>query len=247
MFGGIATTHAALLYVTPSTTTISKDATFTVTVRTDTEGQSINVAEATVSFPSDKLKIVKATPGSTFSIQSPGAPRISKNQVFFSAGIPTPGYTGKSGVVGTITFKAIAPGAAMIRVDSGKILLNDGKATDALVQRASATITVKDMPLPQQPETPVIEPIQQVEEMPIEQPEEVIIPTPSETTQVSVQEVPKSDVVTTITIRVKDLIRVIYILAILLGIFIVISLYLFVSNINLKHKYKQVRELGSTS
>lgn len=228
------------MYVTPSTTTITKDSTFTVTVRADTEGQSINVAEATVSFPSDKLAIVKATPGSTFPIQSPGSPKISKNQVFFSAGIPTPGYTGKNGIVGTITFRAIAPGAAMLKVESGKILLNDGKATDAFVQKASATINVKDVS-PTQPSVPVQPAPEYIEE---EIPEEVITPTLPPPTQVSVQEPNQSDVVTTITIRVKDLVRIVYVLAILLGIFIIISLYLFVTNINLRHKNKSLREMS---
>lgn len=227
------------MYVTPSTTTINKDATFTVTVRTDTEGQSINVAEAMVSFPSDKLAVVRATPGGTFSIQTPGSPRITKNQVFFSAGIPTPGYNGKNGVLGTITFRAIAPGAAMIKVESGKILLNDGKATDALVQKASATINVKDV-IPTQPSVPAQPEPEYIEE---EIFEEVIAPTLPAPTEVSVQE-KESDVVTTITIRVKDLVRIVYILAILLGIFIIISLYLFVTNINLRHKNKSLREMS---
>lgn len=196
-----------------------------------------------VSFPSDKLVIVKATPGATFSIQSPGSPKVTKNQVFFSAGIPTPGYNGKSGVLGTITFKAISPGAAMIKVESGKMLLNDGRATDALVQKASATINVKDKQLtPGEPTIPVLPPDEIMVEEPA--PEDIVLPTLPAPTQVAVQESTQSDVVTTITIRVKDLVRIIYILAALLGIFIVIALYLFVSNINLRHKNKEMREMS---
>lgn len=196
-----------------------------------------------VSFPSDKLVIVKATPGATFSIQSPGSPKITKNQVFFSAGIPTPGYNGKSGVLGTITFKAIAPGAAMIKVESGKMLLNDGRATDALVQKASATINVKDKEFsPTDPAFPVAQPDEVMTEEPASQ--EVILPTLPAPTEVAVEEGGQSDVVTTITIRVKDLVRIIYILAVLLGITIVIALYLFVTNINLRHKNKEMREMS---
>lgn len=216
-----------------------------MSVRADTEGQSINVAEAMVSFPSDKLAIVKATPGATFSIQSPGSPRVTKNQVFFSAGIPTPGYNGKSGVIGTITFRAIAPGSAMLKVESGKMLLNDGNATDALVQKASATINVKEKNVaPSDPGIPTTQPDETIVEEPIPQ-QDIITPTFPAPTEVAVQQQSGStDVVTTITIRVKDLIRIIYVLAILLGIFIVIALYLFVSNINLKHKNKSLREMS---
>lgn len=232
---------AASLYLTPSATRIEKGATFTVAVKVDTQGKTINVVEATMGFPSDKLAIVKVTPSATFSIQSPGSPRITKSQVAFSSGIPSPGYLGQSGTIGTVTFRALAPGTVTLSVDSGQVLLNDGLATTIQTQKKNSTITIVGTTAPiVEPVIPVVQENDLIIEEPVPEP---IIPAPVPAEVVSEVKT-GGDVVTTITIRVKDLVRIIYVLAILLGIFIIISLYLFVTNINLRHKNKEMREMS---
>lgn len=229
--------------LTPSASKIEKGATFTVAVKVDTQGQTINVVEATLGFPADKLAIVKVTPSASFTIQSPGSPRITKSQVAFSSGIPSPGYSGQSGTVGTVTFRALAPGVVTLSVDSGQVLLNDGMATTVQVQKKNSSVTIVSAPTPT-PTPESIIPVVQENDLIVEQPvPEIAVPAPVATEVVSEVKT-GGDVVTTITIRVKDLVRIIYVLAILLGIFIIISLYLFVTNINLRHKNKEMREMS---
>ena len=161
------TAFAALLYITPVSASIPLGATFSVTIKVDTQGPSINTVESTVSFSADKLALLSVNQGSTFPMQTPGSLVQTGNTVFFSEGVPSPGYAGGSGVVGRLTFKAIGEGDANISVDSGKVLLNDGFATDALSGMAGSKITVTvastkvDQPTTQAPVVPVnnIQPI----------------------------------------------------------------------------------------
>ena len=153
-----STALAATLYVTPLAASVPDGSTFSVTVKTDTGGQPVNTVEANVSFDSSKLEILSVTPGSTFTLQTPGSPSHTDSTASFSEGIPSPGYNGSAGIVGRITFKAIAEGSATISVDSGQVLLNDGNATDALSGESGSTITVTVAPAatatPAQPATP---------------------------------------------------------------------------------------------
>ena len=137
---------AATLYVTPLSASIPEGATFSVTVKTDTQGQPVNTVEANVSFDSSKLEILSVTPGATFTLNTPGSPSHTDSTAYFSEGIPSPGYTGSAGIVGRITFKAIAQGDASISVSSGQVLLNDGNATDAYSGSSGSTITVTVAP-----------------------------------------------------------------------------------------------------
>jgi len=226
IFSFVTHAGAATVYINPNAASINQNATFTVSVRTDTQGASINVAEATLIFPTDKLAVVKATPGSTFSIQSPGSPGISTGKVFFSAGIPTPGYNGASGILGSVTFKAVESGQANLSLEAVKVLLNDGNASEAAVSKTGSVITIKEVA-----GAPITEPSPVEESVPVAP--EVLTPAPSITVVPQAQD---SDIVATITISVKSLIRIIYVLAILLLIFMIATFYLIAINTKLRRR-----------
>ncbi len=140
LFAGNA--QAASLYITPASGNYSVGQTFTVTVRTDTQGQAINTAEASISFSADTLQLVRVAGSSIFSFQAPGSPGQGNGTAYFGGGLPSPGYTGGSGTVGTMTFRAVREGAASVSVSSGKVLLNDGSGTDALSATAGASYLI---------------------------------------------------------------------------------------------------------
>lgn len=194
-----ATADAATLSVTPGSASVNQGSTFSVTVRTNTEGASVNVTEATVTYPTDMLEVVSATPGTTFPLQTPGSPKKSAGQVFFSGGIPS-GYSGANGIVGKITFRAKGSGSATISLASGRVLLNDGNATDALRGMNGSSITIK--------QTSVAEPVTPAEETPPAETPAV----PIEPTEVVTEVVPQTEVAPTTIIRTEDLIRLIYVL-----------------------------------
>src|SRR5262245_61826224 len=121
---------AATLYISPASGTYSAGNSFTVTVKTNTGGKAVNTAEATVTYSSNVLEVVRASQGSTFYLASPGSPNSQSGSVYFGGGLPNPGYTGSGGNLGSITFRAKAVGTATISISSGSVLLNDGYGTN---------------------------------------------------------------------------------------------------------------------
>lgn len=140
-------TNAAYLYLVPSSGEVNIGDTFNIVVKADTQGTDVNVAEATISFPSDILSVDKVNPGATFKLQTPESLHKTQNKIFFSAGIPSPGYNGASGILGNITFRAIARGTAHIDISEGKLLVNDGNASDALDNKLGSVIKIKPAPI----------------------------------------------------------------------------------------------------
>lgn len=137
---------AAYLYLVPSSGEVNVGDNFTILVKTDTQGMDVNVAEAKVNFPPGFLAVDRVNPGNTFKLQTPGSLNKTQNEIFFSAGIPSPGYNGASGVLGSITFRALASGTATISISDGKLLLNDGNASDALNNKIGSVIKIKPAP-----------------------------------------------------------------------------------------------------
>ena len=218
--------NAATIAVAPSAKSVVEGSTFSVSVEVNTKGQAVNAAETTVSFPSDLLEVVSIGSAKTFSLQTPGSPSRTENSVSFSAGIPSPGYNGPRGGVGRITFRAKAPGSARLTVSSGKVLLNDGEGTDVFDGTSNAIVTITPAPKKEAPvevvppatETPVVTPI---ETLPPITP--TVVTTPVVPTEV-------------ISVKLSDVFFLIYIL---LGIVVFLSISVFVLIILLLKKNKR--------
>ena len=172
-----AISSAAVLSISPAAIDVTQGDTVTVSVRLDTQDQAVNAVQTTVRFPSDKLKLISAVPGSIFSLMTPNSPFIDTGKVSFSAGAVSPGFTGKSGTVMTLKFSAQTTGAAAITFDSSKVLLNDGSGTDALNNSIGATISIAEQKV-----VPVVEPV-------VETPETSETPVVTETSNSKLPEV----------------------------------------------------------
>lgn len=147
LLSGAPFAFAASVYVSPGSGSYSVGSTIKVTVRTNTDGQAVNSVEASIGYSSDTLEVVSVAAGSSFPMQTPGSPSHSGGRVFLSGGVPSPGYTGGSGNVGTITFRAKAVGEATVSVLSAKTLLNDGQGTNAFSGSSGARFTITPPPL----------------------------------------------------------------------------------------------------
>jgi hypothetical protein len=134
--------QAASIYLSPGSGNFSVGQTITVTVRVNTQGEAANTAEANVTYSADTLELTRVAQGSTFFLPAPGSPSKGNSVAYFGGGQPTPGYTGSSGLLGTLTFRAKAVGTATVAVPSGKVLLNDGFGTDALDGTTGAQFTI---------------------------------------------------------------------------------------------------------
>jgi hypothetical protein len=135
--------QAASLYFSPSSKTVNVGDIVKISVVLNTSGETINNAEATVSFPTEMLEVVSIAKGSVFSLWVE-EPSFSNNagSVSFNGGIPTPGYAGSAGNLISITFRAKKSGTASIYFASGAARANDGLGTDVLAGMGQALLTL---------------------------------------------------------------------------------------------------------
>ena len=129
-----ANAQSASLYLSPSRGNFTIGSTFTVSIYLNTEGNEINVVQADLKFPPDKLQVTSPTTGSSFVSEWLTPPSYSNTQglTSFKGGI-LGGITTSSGLVSSITFRAVSSGIARIRfLEGSRVLLNDGKGTDIL-------------------------------------------------------------------------------------------------------------------
>ena len=126
--------HAATLNFSPPSGTYNVGSTFSVNVTVDSSGQAMNAASGVVSFPWDKLEVISISKqGSIFSLW-PAEPSFSNSAgtVSFEGIVLNPGYTGASGKILTITFRARSAGQANLNFSSGSVLANDGTGANIL-------------------------------------------------------------------------------------------------------------------
>lgn len=133
---------SATFFVSPSAGSYVVGDTITASLMIDSGGQAINAGEGSVSFPSDKLEFQSvATSGSIFTFWTSN-PSGGATSVSFGGGLSSPGYSGASGKVLSITWKAKATGSATVSVSGSKILANDGAGTNVSGPGGSATLTI---------------------------------------------------------------------------------------------------------
>ena len=154
-----AAADAATLFLSPSSDSRTVGDSFSVSVRVNTGGVAINSAQATVFFPNDLLEVISLSQSGVFSLW-PVNPSFSNGggTVSFAGGLPSPGYTGSSGTIILITFKAKAVGTATVTLDSASVLANDGFGTDVLTSLGSGSfiITAVGEEAPPPPESKIV-------------------------------------------------------------------------------------------
>jgi hypothetical protein len=141
---------AAMLFISPGTGSFKPDQTLTVTVRVDTQGESVNAAEGTIKFDPNRLRVESVSGDDaifSLNVQQPDFSN-SVGTVTFAGVILNPGYTGASGNLLTIRFRARAAGSTAVSFASGAVLANDGKGTDITSGMNGATYTIIGGPTP---------------------------------------------------------------------------------------------------
>jgi hypothetical protein len=126
--------NGATLFLLPGNYSYFVGEVFSVSVKLDTGGRSINAAESLIEFPSEKLEVKEiSTENSIFDIW-PREPFYSNEEGFisFGGGLPTPGFNGSSGTILTILFEAKKEGRANVDFSQGRVLADDGLGTNVL-------------------------------------------------------------------------------------------------------------------
>ncbi len=128
------------------------------TVYVDTEGDTINNGEGMFTFPKDKIQVESiSTAGSIFTLWVEQPNYSNQNgTVSFNGGVPNPGYSGSSGRLFEITFKATGAGNGSFTINNSSILSNDGLGTDVSRQPSSNPFLIAQAPaLAKKPSDPV--------------------------------------------------------------------------------------------
>jgi len=138
-----ANVKAAGLSLSPSSKNLTVGDIFKVTVFVNTSGQDINSTQATISFPANLLEVVSLDRSGIFSlwVQGPSFSN-SSGSVFFTGGLPSPGYNGSAGRILSITFKAKKVGSALVSFSSASVGANDGLGTNVLKSRSQANFSI---------------------------------------------------------------------------------------------------------
>lgn len=153
LFSGDAS--AAELFATPQTGTHGLNTIFSLDVKINSQGDSINAAQAHVTFPATILEVSSVSiSGSVFGFW-PEEPTFSNTNgtVDFIGGTVN-GVSGASLHVLTIAFRAKSVGEAHISLDDGAITIDDGTGTNVLTgatganHRVSVSAVVPQAPAP---------------------------------------------------------------------------------------------------
>jgi hypothetical protein len=145
--------EGASFYFSPNAGTFYVGSTFDVSIFVNTGGNNINAVGSDIKFDPRKIQIANPTTGRSFISVWVAQPTYSNiaGTASFQGGVPSPGINTSSGLISTITFRAIAPGETTISFsDSSRVLLNDGKGTNILNSMGRGVYSIT-MPPPEGP------------------------------------------------------------------------------------------------
>lgn len=140
----------AEVFTTPRSGNFIAGATFEVPIYIDTKGNNINTINVKLRFDSSHLLIVNPSGGkSIFGIWVEPPTYDNKAGTASLVGVIPGGIVTSSGLIATITFKAIAPGEANVSVtDYSSANLNDGLGSDVKLSFSGSTYSI----IPKTPE-----------------------------------------------------------------------------------------------
>ena len=108
-------------------------------------GESLNALSASITFPPQQLRVVLLGDKGIVDLWAQ-KPSYSNTEgiVSFQGVTYNPGFSGVSGKVITVTFRALAQGTAQIAFHSPSILANDGQGTEILTSSSGSTVVIQD-------------------------------------------------------------------------------------------------------
>lgn len=143
LFFEVPIAQAASLNFLPQSGTYNVNQTFSVNVVVSSPSEAVNAYSGDILYPSDKLTAVSISKsGSIVNIWTT-EPSITKGTVHYEGITLNPGYTGASGKVISVTFRAIASGQADLKFRSASVLANDGLGTSVISSSGAASYTIK--------------------------------------------------------------------------------------------------------
>jgi hypothetical protein len=141
-------TQKATVFISPRTATFLEGSTFEIPVFINTQGGSINALDLEVNFDPKKLEIIRPSGGQSIIAVWVEPPSYSNTKGFVKivGAIPN-GIKTQSGLITTITFRAIASGQATVYISNlTKVLASDGFGSEVETTYDRATYTIMRKP-----------------------------------------------------------------------------------------------------
>jgi len=150
-------TPSARLYFLPKSGSFEVGQVISVRFAVNTGDNPINLVEANLSFSNETLEAIGFSKSGSIINLWFNEPSFSNSggTIYFSGGIPNPGFTGIGRII-IINFKAKKAGSAWIKVSSAQILANDGLGTNILSSTDSANFNLYKSGLPEPTQPPPI-------------------------------------------------------------------------------------------
>lgn len=123
----------ASLFLEPASGSYRVKENFSIKIRVNSDGTTINAAKASISFPVDLIEIQSLSKSNSIFQLWPEEPAFSNSNgiINFAGGVPSPGFNG-IGTIATINFKVKKEGEANVNISEGQVLAADGRGTDIL-------------------------------------------------------------------------------------------------------------------
>ena len=144
--------NAAILYISPESSQKNIGDTFIQSIRMNTEGEFINIADIKISFPENILTFQDFSKGDSILSLWLDEPAVKNGVISFSGGVPA-GFQGSDGLLGRIVFRVNSKAskqadesgnitANLTFLEDSKVFLNDGKGTTGAASFKNAIIAV---------------------------------------------------------------------------------------------------------
>lgn len=131
------------LYLSPAYGAYAIGEVFEVKIFADSDGASVNAAEAEIEFDPDELQVESlSTEGSILSSWSTEPYFSNDAGAIRFAGWALEHYTGREGLLATITFRALKPARSNARLAAGALLAADPIATNIVTGMHSGVYAV---------------------------------------------------------------------------------------------------------
>jgi hypothetical protein len=143
-FAFAKTSEAATLNVSLGNDVYNVGDQFSIHLHIDSEGVSINAAQATLDYPADILEVTGVNKSGSIFVFWLLEPDFSVPGKISFVGGSTSGYIGKSLQVLTVNFKVKASGVANLSLGDAAVTLADGTGADVIRTTGGARITAQE-------------------------------------------------------------------------------------------------------
>ena len=156
------TAFAGSIFLSPSSGAYTVGQTFRVNLNVNTDVPA-NAISATVSYTKNILTLVSSSISGSIVSLWPQQMVATQSTPSFAGIMLNPGYTGSSGRILTLNFRADAPGTGSVKLSNGQLLANDGTGTSILNGMSGGSYEItpkKETPPPApsvvSPTTPIV-------------------------------------------------------------------------------------------